>query len=242
MSITPNAASTSSQHGTATPTALTLVAAVTAGDLVCFFVANNKSGSYEHLSTVTSVPALTWTRRWVQENDSTSSTIKSNQELWTAPSPAGNGASGLAITATFNASTDAITMAAWSITGLPTSQPFDPNGGLPYTNTNTLGSNTAVTVTGVSTNNNDTAIFGFYGSAAPGLPTVQSGWTQLVNFDNAGGSNFQTMFVEYKLFSSAQAGITISPTQSANQWQFTADAFTSDLPLKPRHRAVLVGA
>jgi hypothetical protein len=231
MSITVNAASTSSQHGTATPTALTLAAAVTAGDLVCLFVVNNKTGSYQSVSTVTSSPSLTWTKRWRQENDQTSGgTQKCNQELWTAPHPSGNGASGLAITVTFSASTDAICLGAWSITGLVNAAPFDPNGALPATNVNTSSTGAAVSVSGVATTNTDTAIFGFFGNGSSGFPTAQATWTGIIGFDNAGGTNFGSMFVEYKLFSSPQSSFTITPS-GGNQglWQFTADAFTSDV-------------
>ena len=226
LAVTAATRDVTNAHGTATPTPLVLAAAVGAGDLVMFFVTNNKAGSYQSISTITSSPALTWTREWIFENDQVGGSIKCNMELWTAENTgSGISAGGLTITPTFGSATDAICYAAWSVSGQGSTY-TDPNVSLPANTVNTSGgAGTHVSVGGVSTTNTDTIIFGFFGDGTPGFPSPDTGWTGLVGYDNAAGSDFGSIFAEYKIFSTAQSGITVDTTGS-NQtlWQFVAYA------------------
>lgn len=230
----PSMATGFSFRGTATPAALTLAAAVTAGDRIVMYVSaqtppTGGTGGFGGLnptvSTVTSSPALTWTRR-KQQSVVTSDGSTLVQEIWYADSVSGNGASGLAITVTLANGAETGHLIAFSVTSSTGVVAWDSNAALPATNTNTTATGNLPNVGSISTTSAVSAILYFCASTTTVALTTPAGYTVLEDDDNAsGGANFQRSSCGYQTFASAQTGISI--TASANttaHWIAIADA------------------
>jgi hypothetical protein len=145
-------------------------------------------------------------------------------EVWEAPSTGALTAKVITVTMTGNVDDAAIS--CFAINGnFSLASPFDPNGSLP-------NSGSGVTRTYSTNNSNDLAICAFGQSdggltAWPGLP---SGFTQIHNVENNGGSKFAYLLTAFMSLSSPQAGTTVTNTVAAAPTHLIGmvDAFTAD--------------
>lgn len=209
--------------------AVTLSDAAAAGDWIVVFATiattaahSNSQGS---VSTVTSTgTVLTFTKRKALGLVAASSNWLDVEEWW-APVSSTINAGTLVVTAAFNQTCDDCNVAVVKVTGTPTG--WDPNAALPATGQNTASTTPAVT--GVSTTEVDTLTFIVMGALTTGIFGIPAGWTQLFTNDSAGGANFNTITVVYKLFVAAQTNQTYTSTSTATgNWSAIADAITSD--------------
>lgn len=230
------------------PPALTLTAAVAAGDYVCFAIINDgtqasSGATYDSVASLANNSGLSFTRRFIFENDQTAGgTSKNNMELWVAKSAGIISGSTLTVTPTMTALVDAAVEAVWKVTGCDPTTPFDPNGSLPARAVNTTSSASAPSVSGVNTTNTDTVLFGFFGSPQNGLPAPPAGWTTLVSTSYAlGSTNFADMVIGYKVVSAAQSSLAVNFTNNEGVWQLVVDAMQAAAPPIQKSYAVLVG-
>ena len=243
MSITVNASSTSTFHSTSTPAALTLAAAVSAGDLLVLAVFLYNGTINESVSTVSSSPARVWTKR--KASTFVNGSHHADLEEWTAPSPGAIGASTLAVTVTTNNSVpngSDCCMSVRSISGLNAASPSDPNASLPAVAQNATASSVAPSVSGVSTTNIDDVVFYFAGFASNATVTpTPSGFTSDCSFTEGAGPDFAGMSVGYEIVTGAQTNLTIA-SNATMWWILMADAFTADAAPFSHSQAAYCGA
>ncbi len=182
-----------------------------ANDVIIICIHNEKSGSAQTVSTVTSTH-LTWARRtsqaWLNSGGDASS---NNQEIWWAT--ASSALTSEVITVTLSAATDDASMAAFGVNGCPTpSSPWDANGAVPamaFTTTVT-DSTTPLTVSGISTNSTVPMLIGFLGASEGNALGIPTGTTSIVNILNSGGVNFSHTEAFFENFSSAVSSASLS--------------------------------
>lgn len=229
--------------GTATNTAGTTVASKTttladaaaAGDWILVFASiattaahSNSQGSITGVTSTGTV--LTFTKRKALPAGPMSvGSVWMDVEVWAAPVTSTINAGTLVVTAAFNQTCDDCNLAVVKVTGTPLG--WDPNASLPATTTYLLNSpSTTPAQSGVSTSAPDTLMFAVLGTCSTGVFGAPAGWTQLFTNDSAGGAQFNTITVVYKLFSSKQTNQTITSTGSTvNEWALIVDAITSDV-------------
>lgn len=136
------------------------------------------------------------------------------------------------ITINLGATPDDVSVGVFAVSGVTNfTNPWDTNSSLPATATGNSGP--PATVSGVSTTQANSMIFGFYGTrngpTNPGADTG-NGYASVLSLVNTGGSAYSGVFVESKLCSSAQSSLTVATANSGSSSHYTwiVDAITAD--------------
>src|ERR1035437_6820012 len=181
--------------------------------------------------TVTSVTAagLTFAKR---KDLDVGDIYGTSVEVWWAYAAAQQTA--LTITVTMSGVINSGTHAIFGVSGCTNfTDPWTANSSVPKTAVDT-GAGSVVQVTGVSTTEPNCIVFGFYGGetgSTPNAETTPIAFTQAYARQNWGGSRHSSIWAEYYIFSSAQAGITVgSASSTLSNWGMIADAITDATP------------
>lgn len=188
-------------------------------DIIIVYVFNEKSGSYQSVSSITDTAGLSWSKRTTLQ---LSSDTGSNLDVWWAPST--GALSSDVITANLSGSIDDACIIAFGVNGANFTSPWDPNSGLPDSDSGS-SSNGSVSV---STTDNDCMLLGFWGSPSGGAVSAGSGYTQIQQANNVGGARFAYSLAEYKTVSSAQSSTSITTSHASEAWGMVGDAITSN--------------
>lgn len=210
FNIDPIAIDGSAQGACASPctSISTVLSTGTSPDVVIVYFGGNCGGANPTANTVSDTFGLTWTKRihlyvagfagWIDEWYAIAPSILNPDTITTTlqhPVPCGNANMAVNI---------------FAVSGASTSNPFDPNAGLPYHQTSSGGSAGFFvdTVTGVSTSNaNDMLISGDFNGNGAGAFGGAGGFTLIASTSTTGGGETSS---EYKVVSTTQSGITVT--------------------------------
>ncbi len=172
------------------------------------------------VSTVTSTPSLTWTRR-VSLPFSTNRHAETWYATWSSSGT-------ISITVTLSGAASAAGV-AYGITGANTASPFDTNAAVPSTASALSGNSASVTI---STSSANDMIIGALG--VQGNPTLSTGaGLTLVLTQPAGtGGNAIEASDEYQIVSATQTNLVVGYSWSGapEDWGIIADAFVAATP------------
>lgn len=180
---------------------------------------------------------LTWAKRKAQKSGTANSTAV---EIWWALAAAA--LSSTAITVNYASSYDDSVLIVFGVNGCNTSSPWDPNASVP--DAWTSNSLATPTWTFSTSKPDDLLIIGWGGEWNGGSSLVPSGWTNLVNLENAGGSQFMSAGVGYESVSAVQSSATVTWGGQINGNPvaildaLTADASGGSTPKRPQQMIV----
>jgi hypothetical protein len=189
-------------------------------DLICFVVFNEGPT----LRTVSSIngASLAFTKTGgVSGVDPGRPTNHTSLELWTAPST--GTLTGASFTIAMSGAFDDGGVVAFALNGLhDITNPLDSN-------VNALKVGTGGSEV-VSTTQLDDIIIAAFASSFAGNPgaAASPGFTTIANADTAGGSLFAYLNVSYKLFSTAQSGLTVTGSSGGGDLSDMVVAMTAD--------------
>ncbi len=171
------------------------------------------------VSTVTSSPSLTWTRR-VSLPFSTNRHAETWYAIWSA-----SGAISITVTLAGAASGAAV---AYGISGANTPAPFDTNAAVPSTATGAAGTSASVTI---STSNANDMIIGALGVQSTPTLTTGTGYTLVLTQSAGPGANTVEGSDEYQIVSATQTNLAVSYSWSgAQDWGIISDAVVAATP------------
>ncbi len=179
-------------------------------------------GGSATVSSVSSSPSLTWTRR-LSVAFSTNRHLEVWYSIWS-----GSGANTITITlsGSFNAAG-----VAFGISGANTLSPFDSNAAIPNSATGTAGTSATVTI---STSNPTDLIIGALGLQGNPAVTTGSGFTVILTqtAGTGGGGNTHTDSAEYQSVTTTQTNLAVGYSWSgAEDWAIIGDAIVSAQPV-----------
>jgi len=180
------------------------------------------------VTTVTDTTGLTWQRRSQYQRALDAGGGYVTMELWWAHAP--TAVTGIHATINLDGSANTSNIQSFAVSGCnsPTS-PWDPNVSIPKFNTDISGSSNTPTVSGVSTTDTNTLLFGICGLVANGVTQVQaSGYTLIIssNAEPGAGSQRSNLLTEYKALSSALSSGSVVTGNTTAYWTILADAIT----------------
>lgn len=197
------------------------------------FVQVNATGAdgTQTVSSVTSSPSLTWTRRWqiiTINNGSGGDGAHICQELWWAHelTPTIVGARG--VTATFSGNADGASIHAYAVTGAnDPSAPWSVNGALPASSSNLTNIQNTVDIPSAATTEGGTFGMAFFGSSQAAVPnTNDTGVTTLLTTSNNNGPGTYWSYTksEYIAYSTPQSSFTFHMLGNVANWSAIFDA------------------
>lgn len=185
-------------------------------DIICVMAYAGGLGTGLPAPTITSVtsPSLTFTLR-AQANVSGG---QGDLELWWAL--AASPLSAEVITVTYTSEFDDAALAVFGVTGCDTSNPWDPDGFLPFGATSSAAS--TLPVSPINTlNADDFLIFGWGTGANNTIGTVPTGFTELVYVPNTGGTQWGILGI-------ASQGVSAPLSGASFSWGSTLASLAND--------------
>lgn len=195
-----------------------------AAGMIVAIVGFNRSAAAASVTAITSTSGLVFTRRYTKSEPGSN---HDKIEMWTAPSAGAK--TNEAVTVTTDLAVNAGAVCVFGVKDVfSTATPFDPNAGLPYSNTATGTGNPVVTYS--TSKANDLLIFNQAGDKS-GAGAGLTGFTTLFNTTNGSGAGaFFGMSVAWKSVAAIQSAVpTAGQTGNASANAVAAvDAFTHD--------------
>lgn len=202
--------------------------------LIAFVQVNATGGDgTKTVSSVTSSPSLTWTRRAqviTVNNGSGGDGAHICLELWWAHelTPTIVGARG--VTATFSGNADGASIHVFAVTGAnDPSAPWDINGALPASSNNLTNIAGVVDIPSVATTAGGTFGMAFFGSSQAAVPnTNDTGVTTLLTTSNNNGPGTYWSYTksEYIAYSTPKTSFTFHMLGNVTQWSAIFDALS----------------